>query len=126
MIKQKLETDYVILELDDGILMVTYKQGVTIDLKIAKEIVATRIEFTQGKPYPGIALDAGVVAIKKEARDYFSSPESNEGVTAGAIVINSTFGMLLVNFWFTVNKPKIPTKVFVEKEKAIEWLQQFK
>jgi len=33
---------------------------------------------------------------------------------------------IIVNFFLSISKPNVPTKLFTNKEDAIKWLQQFK
>jgi hypothetical protein len=47
-------------------------------------------------------------------------------VKAAARVTGSDFNNALANFFLAVNKPMIPTRLFTDKQKAKQWLQQFK
>jgi len=120
-----LDTQFVYLEIADGIVIVTYKKGITITLDVAKEIVRTRMEFTSNTLYPMLVLDEGVVSAEKSARDYFSN-EGTKGLTAGAFVLKSVYSTFLINFYLKVTNPKVPFKIFTDKGKALEWLGQFK
>ncbi len=46
-------------------------------------------------------------------------------ITAIAMLINSPGSRIIGNFFLGINKPSVPTKLFNEKNKAIEWLKQF-
>jgi hypothetical protein len=121
-----IETRHAYFRIVNGVLITTFKEHITIDLKLAHEIVEDRKKITEGKPYPGIGYVKGIRALTKDARNYFSSDEATEGVLAGALVIESNFAAGLINFFLKINPPKIPNRVFTTEEKAIEWLQQFK
>jgi hypothetical protein len=45
---------------------------------------------------------------------------------ADAFIVNSLPMRLLVNFYISFNKPKIPTKMFNNKENAFEWINSLK
>jgi len=124
--KTELHTKYVHFELVDDILILTYNADLEITLDIAREVVRSRLEFTGSRAYPLLILDDGVKSMSKEARDYFSSDAGTEGVKAGAMLLKSVFSTFLVNFFLKVTQPKIPAKIFTEKAKAIEWLEQYK
>jgi hypothetical protein len=123
--KKILETPYVNFELHDDLLIGTYKKGLKITLDIAKEIVKTRLEFTDYKPKLTLALNQGVISMDKKARDYLSN-EGIQGVIAGAIVLDTPFGSFLGNFYLSVTKPKIPLRIFSKKEAALTWLDRFR
>jgi hypothetical protein len=63
--------------------------------------------------------------MDKEARDYLSSDSANEGLIAGAIIMDSVFTSILGNFFLSVNKPNIPARMFTDKDQAIKWLRKF-
>jgi hypothetical protein len=121
-----LDTHYVHYELQDDLLIGTYKKGLKISLEMAKEIVKVRLEFTGHKPVVALALNQGVISMDKKARDYLSSDEGVRGVIAGAIMLDTPFGSFLGNFYLSVTKPKIPLRIFSKKEAALKWLQQFR
>ena len=121
-----LDTTYARFELNDGILMIEFKPDIEIDLKAAKQIVADRKKMTEGKAYPGLGDTRFIKSATKEARTYFGSEESQEGVLAGALLVDSVFSTLLVNFFLKVTKQKMPAKMFTSKQKAMVWLGQFK
>lgn len=120
-----LDTAYVHYELQDDVLIGTYKKGLKINLDIAKEIVKTRLEFIDFKPKLTLALNQGVISMTKEARDYLAD-EGIQGVLAGAIVLDSPVGSFIGNFYLLVSKPKVPARIFTKKEDAIKWLSKFR
>lgn len=121
-----LDTQYAKFELNDGILMIEFKPDLEIDLKVAKQIVADRKKVSEGKAYPGLGDTRFIKSATKEARAYFELEESQEGVLAGALLVDSVFSTFLVNFFLKVTRQKMPSKMFTNKEKALEWLAQFK
>jgi hypothetical protein len=124
--KKTLDTPYILYEIVDDILHVTYKKGLIIDASIASEIIHTRKEFCNHRPYPGLILDLGVMEISKEARDLFSSELGTRDVLATALVLRAVYSRIIGNFFIKVTRPPIPVKIFNDKTKALEWLEQFK
>jgi len=96
MEKKILDTEYVYYELVGGIIMGTYKQGVEMNLKGAKEMVKSRLEISNGKSYPLLIDGRGLKSINKEARDYFASEEGRRGITAAALLAGSVFTTFLI------------------------------
>jgi len=127
MIEKELDHKYIYLKMEDGILVGAYKEGLEIDLDIAKEIVSARLEFTDSVPCPGLIDDRGVKSMNKEARDYFSSEKGIEGVSAAGVMSRSLFSRLLINFFIKITgPPPMPVQSFVDESKAIAWLKQFR
>ncbi|WP_439882015.1 DUF7793 family protein [Pontibacter sp. MBLB2868] len=119
------ETPYIKMFVKDGILHFYYKEIENMDLDMAKACVKDRKEFTNNKSYPCLV---DVVMLKnstKEARDYFAD-EGNEGIKANAILVSSSAVKMMTNFYIMVNKPKNPTRMFTDKDSALEWLAQYK
>jgi hypothetical protein len=116
---------YVNFEMDNNILVATYKKASKINLEIAKTIVEARLNFTERKELPVLVYNQGVVSMDKLARDFLSSTEGVKGLKAGAIILDSPFTSLLSNFFIKVSKPKIPAKTFTNKTAALKWLKQY-
>ncbi len=124
--KRVLDTPYVYMELEDGIMVGYYKSNIRITLEKAKAIVAERNAFFSYRSYPALIYDNGVRSMDKDARDFFASVEGSVGISAAALVLKSSFSVFLGNFLLKISKPVIPAKIFTNKEKALIWLQQFK
>lgn len=120
-----LETENIKFEMVDNILIATYKAGINVTIDIAKEVVKKRLEFTEGKSLPNLVYNGGVVSMDKAARDFFATSEGTQGVSAGAIILDSVFTSFLGNFFLKVSKPPIPAKLFTDEKKAIEWLRRY-
>ena len=121
-----LDTPYVHFELQDDLLICTYKKGLKLNLDMAKEIVTARLEFINYQPRLVLVYNQGVVSMDKKARDYLSSDIGVSGAIAGAIVLDTPFGSFLGNFYLSVTKPKIPLRIFSKTEAALQWLDKFR
>jgi hypothetical protein len=118
-------TPYIDFEIENGVLIGTYKPNVLITLKYAKEIVAARIAFMDGGQMPILILNQGIIKMDKDARDYLASAEGIEGLKCAAILLDSNFISITVNFFLKVTKPKLLVKTFTDKQEALNWLQDF-
>ena len=123
--KKTLETPYVSFEIDNGILIATYKPSITISLKHAKEIVSSRLSFIDRPTMPTLILNQGIIKMDKDARDYLASADGIAGVKCAAILINSNFISITVNFFLKVTKTKLLVKTFTDKENALTWLSGY-
>ena len=124
MTQVAIENEFAKFWIDDGIMHFVYNQGLVIDLPTAKKIVADRIRCQNNIPYPAFADCRGLKEINREARDYLAK-QGSDLVIACALLSGSIVHRTIGNFYLTLNKPSIPTKLFTEKAEALNWLQQF-
>jgi hypothetical protein len=123
--KKKLETETVFFELEKGILIVTWKEHITITLKQSKEVVSQRLQFIDNIPKPTLILNAGMLKADKSARDFFSSKEGVAGIKCAAFLTRSNFSELMITFFLKITKPKLLVKTFTDKKEALTWLSKF-
>ncbi len=96
-----------------------------MDLVAARESVSARLLAAEGKDYLFLIDARKVNSITKEARDFLASDEGSKHVIASALVIESKVGKLLGNFFLQISKPKVPLKLFTNKNDALDWLNSF-
>jgi hypothetical protein len=117
------ENEHIKIEIIDGIMHGTYKKGFKITLEDAKNIVEERSKLLGGKDLHAIIYDGGVVSMDKAARDFLSSDEGIKGLKSVAIIENSFFSKMLINFFLKLTNPKIQVKAFGNQEDALKWLK---
>jgi hypothetical protein len=117
-----IENDHVRIWLENEIVHVLYKKGAIIGLKMAKEIVALRLELQKGNSYDAIAYINDVATVSPDARSYLAL-EGSQGVKKVALITNSSISTLLGNIFIQINKPPRPTRLFKNKEAALKWLK---
>lgn len=121
----KTTNPYVRLYIKDDILIGQYKERLHITLEIAKEIVQSRLAFTNGEKYATMIIARGITGMDKPARDYLSSAEATAGLIATALVINSSFQRIMGNFFISVNRTTMPVRIFTSEAGAEKWLRKF-
>ncbi len=119
------ETKYASYLIVDGIMHITWHQGIIINLDIAKEMVEERIQLCKGKTTLLFVDINGLAATDTVSRKFFASEHATVGVTAGALLVGSLISKLAGNIYITVDKPRLPIKLFTDKTKAIKWLKKF-
>ena len=117
----QIENEYAEFWIEDGILFFIYKQDLHIDLAMAKKIVRARLELQDGVAYPAFCDFRGVISTTNDARDYFAD-KGSALIKAVALLVDSPKPKI-VDFYKSLNRPKISTKVFVDKERAIDYLK---
>ena len=120
------QNEEVEIWLEKGIIHSVLAPSVVLTLESAKKTVAERLKISNSQTHP-ILIDARrAKSMTKEAREYLASPEAIKGISAGAFVIENPLVEFIVKVWLIAFKPKVPSKLFKEKQKALEWLEQFK
>jgi hypothetical protein len=66
-----------------------------------------------------------VKTISREVREYLGRPENVATIKAGAMLTGSPLSKLVGNLFLQFSKPKFPTKMFSDEQKAAEWLKQY-
>ena len=112
--------------LENEIIHAVYGFYVEITLEVAQVSVAERLKLAEGKTYPLYADVSKAKSMTSEARAFLSEGDGIRGMSAGGFLIKTQIEAFLVNAWLKLYNPAVPTKLFTEKEKALEWLEQFK
>jgi hypothetical protein len=114
---------------DDSIVYWRYDAGAVVDLEAATEEVRLIQELTNEVLTDGCYLLIDIrpiTSIDRASRRLFASEEvsQNKGVPvqALALVIGSPVGRVVGNFWFKLNSPPHPTRLFATEEDAQAWL----
>lgn len=114
-------------EEDPDILFSAYAENLEIDLPIAQELIANRLEFTQGAPCYLLIDFTHVKSVTKEARDYMNSSDGGlKGILGGAFLSNSVVATLFINLHLKLSKPVVPAKFFTNRDEALRWLRRIK
>ena len=114
-------------EEEEGIIFFKYSPKLEISIDVAKEIVANRLEYCDGKPNYTLIDFTNVKSVTKEARDYMNNPEGGlKGIMGGAFLSNNVVATLFVNLYLKVNNPTIPAKFFTDRSEALSWLKKIK
>ena len=113
------------MSIEDGILYIVYSCDHYTE-EMVDAGIKQRYELTKETPYPMFADIRKVKTSTREARQRMSQKDAAFGTKAVAILINSKVQEVLYNFFNVIYKAPAPAKMFTNKEKAIEWLQQYK
>jgi hypothetical protein len=118
-----IENDFVKFWIEGDILNCAYK-STDIDLNGARIITQDRLKISNGTTYPCLTDITEVKKVTKEARDYLASDPKH--LSAAAFIVNSSLNKIIGNFFINISKPEIPTRLFMNKKDALQWLEQFK
>jgi hypothetical protein len=111
--------------IENGICHTVVSPASGININDAKENTRVVAQLSAGTLYPLLVDLCDIHSISKEARDHFAMRDRKPGVNAIAMIVKSPVSSIIGNFFLGLNKPSVPTQLFVSKEKATNWLQQY-
>jgi hypothetical protein len=119
-------THSVIVLRDDGIIELYANDHHVYIIEDVKENVKTFGELTGNEKVPVLIIGGSFSSLDDQTREFMATEESLKYSKAEAFLITSLAQKILINFYIKFNKPLVPTRVFTDKEEAIEWLMQYK
>lgn len=124
----EIKTMHADFILSGGIVIGVYKKNLEIDKQVAMQIVADRLDFFNNQDYPLLIDGRDIKSINWEAREYFTRPEGKKGITACALLAGTRLTNLIGNLFIKITEKKydFPVRLFTDKQKAFDWLQQYK
>jgi hypothetical protein len=118
------ENDFAEFWIEENVLFFIYKPGISINLEAAKRIVADRKKVQNGIEYPVFCDMRGIKDSDKPARDFLAK-EGSSMVKAVGVLTDSPVTKIMLNFYLTISRPLVPTKMFTDKNNALEFLKSF-
>ncbi len=111
----------------DDIIAFNYSHDLNMNIEVAKDIVSSRLEYSDAKPMYSVIDLSNLKSVTKEAREYMSQPENGlKGILAGAFISNKPLTTVVINFFLVINKPAVPAKFFTNKEDALNWIMKIR
>lgn len=118
-------THSVIVLRDDGIIELYANDHHVYIIEDVKENVKAFGELTGNKKAPILIIGGSFSSLDDQTREFMATEESLKYSKAEAFLITSLAQKILINFYIKFNKPLVPTRVFTDKEAAIEWLMRY-
>lgn len=111
------ENQHATYEFRDSILYIIYKADHYIDYQAARKIVSDRLRIQSYKAFPIICDVSNVKGISSEAKEYLATYGSDL-TKAVALISTKNTQLSLAEYFVTINKPSVPTKIFDNLEDA--------
>lgn len=121
-----LSTDLADYEYENFILVVKPKADLFLDAPEMEAMLQEAVAFAGYEKYYALIDTTNHVDSSAEARNLYASSELTKYRYADAFVIGSLATRLVTNFYFAINKPTIPSKMFNSKKEALNWLLEQK
>ncbi len=120
----KKVTEKIIFSLrDDGIFCTECHPNTVMTLEDGLFSTKMTNELQGGVPHPLLCDLSNVVKITKDCREHFSGPVHAETYTVTALVVTNPISRIIGNFFMGLNKPVKKTRLFTDKDSALEWLK---
>lgn len=121
-----IKTDLAEVYMKEGVLY-THYTPIEATLEQTKELIAAiKEEFKAELPVLSLSFIKDVKSSKKEVRSYLASEEVTTLTIASAIITGGGLSKIVGNLFINFSKLSIPTKLFSDEGKALEWLAQYK
>jgi|SRR5215510_13659314 len=109
---------------DEGLVIVRINDGAYQSLADAKENLAAAIAETRGTRRPLLVDIRMAQPLDADARHHYSGQTLVDGFSVLALLIDATpFGRMMGNVYLRIARPGIPTQLFADESKAVEWLK---
>lgn len=114
------------IEPENDILFSNYRKNVRVDLNTAKELVASRLEFTENKKHYHIFEFSNVQQITNEAIQYMQDENGGlKNIIAVAVVANNPISALIANALIQPSET-LPARFFTKETDAEDWIKGLK
>ncbi|HET6225716.1 MAG TPA: hypothetical protein VFF27_05510 [Bacteroidia bacterium] len=114
-------------EPEDDILFFNCQQNLEIDLPLAEELVANRLEFTKYKKHYMIQQIPPYIEINFEALQYLKDPERGlKNLKGVAYLVSNNSSVRIADDLIKGGQRKIPSQVFTSEKEALQWIKNLK
>jgi hypothetical protein len=113
-------------EAENDIIFNEYPKNLRVDLTVAQEIVANRLEFAEGEKHYLIGDLTNVKSVTSEAKAYLLDPNTGvKDILGAAFIAGNPVAALIANVFIKTSK-KFPSKFFSKKTDALNWINELK
>lgn len=104
------------------IIFAEFPGNLKIDLAVAREIVANRLDFTKNTKHYVILDASNVREISSEAKEYMKRPDTGQKNILGiAFIATNPLSTLFANIFIKTQK-NFQAKFFSNKDDALDWI----
>ncbi len=126
MANQEIQTRTSLVRVEPaGIVRVTMLPGVEETQADAQATMHAASTLLAGRRLPILVDMRNMKAQERQARQQYASPEAVEITQAVGLLVGSRVSQLIANFFITLTKVVVPTKLFTDEAEAITWLKGF-
>jgi hypothetical protein len=113
-------------EEDSDIIYAEFPSGIKVDISVARELVANRLDFSQNRKHYYVLDISNVKEITTDAKDFMQSPEGGlKNILGGAFIATNPISNLIANI-FVKTRMNFHARVFLSKREALNWINEEK
>ena len=118
------DTKTAVIHLNEkGLVIVKIRDNAYQSLDDAKTNLATAVSATSGRRRPLLIDIRTAQPLDAAARHHYSGQTLVDGFSALALLVESSpFGRMMGNVYLRIARPGIPTQLFTDEPRAVEWL----
>jgi hypothetical protein len=107
-----------------NIVFSDHPKCIKVDLAVAKEIVANRLEFTRNEKHYVIIDISNIKEVTPEAKEYMQHPDGGlKNILGAAFIADNPVAELIATIY--IKTPGgVESRFFHHKEEAIKWLEE--
>jgi len=111
----------------EGYLLVRMSDYAVVDLEEAKEREKVFLTLCKDNPMPFVVITKSkLIEYTDEAREYMANNSRMDEIRLAEAFVSTNIGVqLFIENYLKKNPNKCPSKIFKDKEEAIEWVKQF-
>lgn len=104
------------------VVFLEFRNSLKVDLPVAKEIVASRLQFTKNEKHYLIIDISNVKQVSLDAKEYMQRPDAGlKNILGAAFVGTNPISALIANIFIKTPK-EFHARFFTAKEDAYNWI----
>lgn len=107
----------------DGIARCRFNTAAVVTEAVARRTMVDLGALTSGKRIPLLADIRKMKSLTREGRVFYD--DVTDRFSALALLAGSPATRLIANFFIGMRRPKVPTQMFTNEEKALAWLRRY-
>jgi hypothetical protein len=112
---------------ESGLLIVRIRDGAYQTLADARQNLALAVAETAGRRRPLLIDIRGARPLDADVRHHYSGQTLVDSFSALALLVEtSPLGRMMGNVYLRIARPGIPTRLFADETRAIEWLNRYR
>lgn len=108
------------------VIQVLNQEYAEVDLPMAIQLVEDRKIAAGNAIRPVLVEVKNVISVRKDAKKYYNLPDSYQNLSAIAMLIDNYIAKTIGNIVFKLHNNPVPTELFNDRAKAINWLEKYK
>ena len=121
------ETRTAIINLrEDGVVVVRIRDGARQSLEDARANLSTAVSEAAGRRRALLIDMRGAQPLDARVRHHYTGQTVSDSFSGMALLIErSPFGQMMGNLYLRVARLEMPTQLFTDESRAVEWLKRY-